>query len=329
MLTIRENLLETIRGGKPDRFVNQYEYLELIPDPILLNAAAMANPGETKQNDWGYWISYPEGMPGPMPDHDPEKILIKDINNWRQTAKAPDPNKYSAEEWAPFEGMAAGVDRKDKFVATFVATGLFEKLHYMMGMDKALVNFVIAPKAMHELIDYLTDWEIECAKVSIAHIHPDALFHHDDWGSQTKSFLSPKMFKAFFEAPYKKIYSFWKQNGVEVVVHHSDSYAANLVPSMIEMGVDIYQGAVSDNNIPKLLQEYGGKISIHGGMDNGKYDAPEMTREKIHAGLKDLIDGAGTKYLIPGLTMGGPGSIYPGVYEMVSEEIDALSKEYF
>ena len=30
MLTIRENLLETIRGGKPDRFVNQYEYMELV-----------------------------------------------------------------------------------------------------------------------------------------------------------------------------------------------------------------------------------------------------------------------------------------------------------
>lgn len=28
MLTKRQNLLETIRGGKPDRFVQQYEALE-------------------------------------------------------------------------------------------------------------------------------------------------------------------------------------------------------------------------------------------------------------------------------------------------------------
>ena len=26
MLTIRQNLLETIHGGHPDRFVNQYEF---------------------------------------------------------------------------------------------------------------------------------------------------------------------------------------------------------------------------------------------------------------------------------------------------------------
>ena len=30
MLTKRQNFLETIRGGKPDRFVNQYEYFQLI-----------------------------------------------------------------------------------------------------------------------------------------------------------------------------------------------------------------------------------------------------------------------------------------------------------
>ena len=30
MLTIRENFMETIRGGHPDRFVKQYEYQEWI-----------------------------------------------------------------------------------------------------------------------------------------------------------------------------------------------------------------------------------------------------------------------------------------------------------
>ena len=31
MLTKRQNLLETIRGGKPDRFVNQYEAFDCSP----------------------------------------------------------------------------------------------------------------------------------------------------------------------------------------------------------------------------------------------------------------------------------------------------------
>ena len=38
MLTKRENLLETIRGGTPERFVNQYEYMALVADPVFLGA---------------------------------------------------------------------------------------------------------------------------------------------------------------------------------------------------------------------------------------------------------------------------------------------------
>ena len=34
MLTIRQNLLETIHGGHPDRFVNQYEFLKIIQNPL-------------------------------------------------------------------------------------------------------------------------------------------------------------------------------------------------------------------------------------------------------------------------------------------------------
>ena len=34
MLTPRENFLETIRGGSPDRYVNQYEALGMIMQPI-------------------------------------------------------------------------------------------------------------------------------------------------------------------------------------------------------------------------------------------------------------------------------------------------------
>ena len=30
MLTKRQNLMETIKGGKPDRFVKQYEFMNMI-----------------------------------------------------------------------------------------------------------------------------------------------------------------------------------------------------------------------------------------------------------------------------------------------------------
>ena len=65
--------------------------------------------------------------------------------------------------------------------------------------------------------------------------------------------MSPDMFREFFLAPYKKIYKFWKDNGVELIVHHSDSFGATLVPDMIDMGIDIWQGVMTSNNAPELI----------------------------------------------------------------------------
>ena len=317
------------KGGHPDRFVKQYEYMDLILDPILDHCGGFCNPGEKKVNDWGVTVYWQEGTPGPFPVCEGDAKLIKDITLWKEVLKTPDPRQYSAEEWKAAEDLANATDRKEKFVAPFVVTGIFEKLHYFMGIEDTMINFYEEPEAMHDLIDHLTDWEIECAKVEIEHLHPNALFHHDDWGSQVSTFISPAMFEEFILPAYEKIYGFWKKNGIEVIIHHSDSYAATLVPYMIQMGVDVWQGAVYENNIPEVLKNYGGKISIQGGLDNGKYDKADWSREAIHKGLGDLFETAGTRYLIPSLTMGGPGSTFDGVYDTVDKEIDEYSKKYF
>ena len=328
MLTIRQNLLETIHGGHPDRFVNQYEYMALLADPILLGGLGNCPKGGSAVNGWGVTIKFPDYVPGPFPDTSEELRVIKDITHWKDAVKAPELH-YPEEAWAPFVEAAQAVDRKEVFVAPMVAPGMFEKVHYLMGMEEAMMALYEEPEAMHELIDFLTEYEIAAAREVIAHLHPDALFHHDDWGSQSSSFLAPDMFDEFFTPAYKKIYGFWKANGVELIVHHSDSYAANLVPSMIECGIDIWQGVMSPNNIPDLIHKYGGKISFHGGIDNGKVDRADWTKEKVEEETRKACESCGKLYYIPGTTMGGPESTYPGVYDTVTETIRKLSQEMF
>jgi uroporphyrinogen-III decarboxylase len=151
---------------------------------------------------------------------------------------------------------------------------------------------------------------------------PDGLFHHDDWGSQTSTFISPEMFKEFFLPGYKKIYGYYKDNGVDLIFHHSDSYAATLVPYMIEMGVDIWQGVMTSNNISELIKKYGGQISFMGGIDSASVDYPGWTKEKVAQEVKRACEEYGKKYFIPNASQGLAMSTFPGVYETISEEIE-------
>lgn len=327
MLTKRQNLMEVLKGGNPDRFVNQYEFMELILEaPMDLPLAP--GPGTRIKNKWGITFDWPADQIGSFPMHDDEHKVLKDITKWKECVKAPSVF-YTDEEWAPGVAAANAVDRNEKFVTAFCAPGIFEMTHHLMSMEDALMALYEEPEAMKELIDYVVEYELAYAKEYIEHIHPDALFHHDDWGSQISTFISPAMFDEFILPAYKKVYGYWKANGVELIVHHSDSYAATLVPEMIEMGVDIWQGVMTTNNVPDLIKKYGGQITFMGDIDSGRVDHPSWSHEEIRKYAEIACQECGKLYFIPCLSQGGPYGSFPGVYETTSEVIDQLSKEMF
>lgn len=328
MLTIRQNLLETIHGGRPDRFVNQFEFLKLVDDPIRAHRNKPKNDGVPAVDHWGVTCSWPPGTPGAFPIHDAEHIVCKDVTEWQKYVHAPKV-EYSAEEWEPFIAAAEAVDRSQYFCATFVAPGIFEQLHYLMEIQNALMAFYEEPEAVEELLNYIGDWELELAKVICKYIKPDALFHHDDWGSQQSTFLAPAMWREFIKPQYEKVYGYYKSHGVELIVHHSDSYAETIVPDMIDIGMDIWQGVMTTNDINKLIDTYGGKITFMGGIDSAKVDNPTTSDEIIEREVRWSCEKFGTRFYIPCTTQGGPGSIYPGVYDKVGVEIDKMSKEMF
>ena len=329
MLTKRQNLLETIRGGNPDRFVNQYEAFSIQRGtPYAANNHRPKYGEENVVNSWGVTCSWPIGTPGAFPVHTPDKIVIKDIENWRDYLKVPRV-VYPAEDWAPFIAEAEKVDRNEQFVTAFYAPGVFEQCHYLTEIQNCLIGFYECPDEMHELIDCITEFELAYAAELCKYVKPDALFHHDDWGSQISTFLSPDMFREFIKPAYMKIYKYYKEHGVELIIHHSDSYAATLVPDMIDMGIDIWQGVMTSNNIPELIKQYGGKITFMGGIDSAKVDYEGWTRDVIKAEVERACAECGTKFFIPNASQGLPMSTFPGVYEALSEEIDSISKKYF
>jgi len=329
MLTPKQNMLEVIRGGKPERFVNQYEAIYLMFHPYIVHSNALLQRGQRNVvNAWGVTNSFPENTPGAFPVHTPDKIVVKDIEHWRDYVKAP-PLKFTDEEWAAFKAQYDAVDGTKAFKATFIAPGLFEQTHHLCGISQALEYYALYPDEMKDLIKYLVDWEMELLEGILTHLKPDAIFHHDDWGSERSTFMSPGMFADFFVEPYKQIYGYCKQNGVELIIHHGDSYAATLVPYMIEMGIDIWQGCMYSNNIPELIRKYGGKITFIGGIDNKFVDFEGWTREDCRKAARKLMDECGVNYFIPCITQGGPGSVYPGAYQVLTEEIDKYNEEKF
>lgn len=331
MLTVLENLKETMKDdGHPDRFVKQYEFLNVIFPCNYYMGDYPLQPGKEGYDQYGVFWRFPEGQLGAFPVHDDEHKVLKDITEWDKVIThkpfIPDDEGF----WGMNNGIAAHTDPENQYACALAPQGVFERLHALMGMEDTMIAMYEEPEAVHDLVNFITEVELEYAETIMSRIHGvKALLHHDDWGSVKNSFLSPDMFDEFITPAYKKIYARWKELGIEVIVHHNDSYSANLVPSMIEMGIDIWQGCFPTNNLPELIDKFKGQITFMGEIETRRIDLPDWTPELIREEVERACRKCKGPSFIPCLTGGVPMSMFPGVYDTVNAEIDRMSSILF
>lgn len=334
MLTIKQNFLETLKkDGHPDRLVKQYEYGAFLPgDPIENYIRGSYYAGmEPKKDAFGTMLIWPADSVAIMPHVTEETKVIKDVTRWQEYVKVPEIAKYVNGEdvWGDFNARVAEVDRNEYMLMPFMHTGLFERLHFLMGFEDLFINLIEEPEAMHELIECIGNYRLEVFKTLIDNVHPDLILSHDDWGSKNSLFIRPEMWREFIKPQYEKLYGYVHDQGI-IVVHHADSYLEPIVEDMVDCHVDVWQGVLPSNNIRKILETLDGRMTIQGGLDAAIFDGEETTEEELRAHVRECCEKyAPMGHFIPGITYGGPGTFIPERYDIINEEIDKYSAAHF
>ena len=331
MLSKRENFLETVRGGKPDRLVKQYEAIAMLPgDPVCFYVRGNRYPGmEPTYDKWGTRILWPAGEAGATPD--PAFKVLEDIEEWEDVIKIPDliANCSAEELWAPYIERMMSVDRCEQMTTVFAPTGVFERLHFLMGFEDMLCNFMLEPELMKDLAMAIGEYRYNGFKLMVENAHPDAILSHDDWGSKQNLFVQPDLWREIIKPAYVKGYDYLKEKGV-FIIHHSDSFCEPIVEDMIDLHIDVWQGVLPQNDIVKLQKQIGGRMALMGGIDAAIVDRANSTEEEIRAEVQRVCRSYCPQgNFIPSVTYGGPGFIHPGVDDIVNEEIDKCSAEFF
>jgi hypothetical protein len=157
MLTAKRNVLETLKpDGKPDRLVNGYvPFVPIMSDPIYALLAAIASWEKRRRRLGTRKSPWPEGQHAAMPHVTNENKVLKDITTWRETLKIPDVAAAGKDpaKWETALNAAAAIDHNEQLVMGFMGTGVFEQLHFLMGSRTRVMNFLMEPEAMHELIE--------------------------------------------------------------------------------------------------------------------------------------------------------------------------------
>ena len=331
MLSIKDNFLETLKGGKPDRFVKQYEAMQLVVgDPVNFYVRGNRHPGmEPLYDRWGTRILWPEGEPGAIPD--PAQRVVEDIEDWKDIVKVPDliANCSAEELWTPYLERAAKVDRENYLLTMFAPTGVFERLHFLLGFEDMLCDLMEEPELMADLAAAIGEYRYKGYKLMVENVHPDVMLAHDDWGSKMNLFVRDEIWREIVKPAYVESYGYLHDNGV-IIVHHSDSFCEPIVEDMIDLHIDVWQGVLPTNDIEKIQKQVGGRITLMGGLDSGIFDGEDSTEEQIRADVRNVCEKfARNGHFIPSITYGGPGCMHAERDAIIDDEIDRCSREFF
>ena len=322
-MTPKEIFLELLKpDGQPERQLKQYEALHMVlTDPINGYLRGSRVRGSVSKDRWGTTINFPADAPGPMPVTTEELKVCKDIEHWRDYVHAPDIVANSQDGWEACIADAKAKAGDQKLITGFMATGIFEQLHFLMGFEDTLTALYEYPDELHELIEYITDYRMEYVKLLIDRLHPEVIFTHDDWGTKDALFMKPEMWREFFKEPYRRFYGFIRDHGI-ITVHHADSYLVPIVEDMAEIGIQVWQGALPENDIPALQRKLQGRMVLMGGI-GAAIDRPDATEEEIRTYVQQtLAENCPGGHYIPCITYGLAGTVCPHVDPIINEEID-------
>ena len=333
MQTAREVFLETIKkDGKPDRLLKQYEGLTFFPpNPANNYVRGNRHQGMDPLKDkFGTEILWPADQIAAMPHVTEENKVVRDITNWKNELTIPDIVKEAGDPslWEPMKAKAAEIRESGNLYMAFMPTGVFERLHFVMGFEDMLMNFLLEPEDMMELCEAIGEYRFQLTKLIVDNLKPDVMLSHDDWGSKTSLFVRPETWREFIKPQYEKQYKYMKDNGV-IIIHHSDSFCEPIVEDMVDLGIDIWQGVLPQNDIPRLQKELDGRMVLMGGIDAAIVDRAESTEEEIRAEVRRGLEAyAPGGHFIPCITYGGPGCVFPHVDPIINDEIDKYNAEH-
>ena len=326
MQTPKEIFLELLKpNGRPERVLKQYEALHMcLNDPINTYLRGNRRRGSVSRDRWGTTISFPADAPGAIPVHTDDLTVCPDVTHWEETVHAPDLAANCAAGWEDCRAAARSAAGEEKLLAGFMGTGIFEQCHFLMGFENTLTALYEHPDEMHRLIDYITDYRLGYVKLLIDNLHSDVIFSHDDWGTKDALFMHPDMWRAFFKEPYRRFYGYIRSRGC-IAIHHADSYLVPIVDDMAEIGIQVWQGVLPENDIPALQHHLQGKLVLMGGI-GAAIDRSDATAGEVcdytRRTLRTCCPGG---HFIPSITYGLPGAVYPHIDRYIDETIDAYN----
>jgi uroporphyrinogen decarboxylase len=278
-MTARELVKRTIEFRSPERVPRQLWVLpwaerawprelaairERFPDDIVTAPPCLEKPLKTSGDEYAPGIFVDEW--GSRFENRQWGIIgeVKDpvVRTWRDLDKVRFPQERLTVDRRRVDEFCASTEA---FVLSKTTVRPFEQLQFLRGPEQLYMDLADRPDELFVLLERLHDFFREELELW-AGTAVDALFFADDWGGQTSLLVSPALWREIFKPLYRDYAAIARRAG-KALFMHTDGQVADILPDLVEIGVDAVNSQLFCMDIEDLGRRFAGRITFWGEID--------------------------------------------------------------
>lgn len=226
-----------------------------------------------------------------MPPDVNRDVLFQDVEEAVRNYRVPDLARAGL-----FDDMARDLARQsgDYLVIPSGYFGIYERAYGLMGFQEFMMNTVLRPQVVHDLLDKITDYKVAYAR-KVVEMGFKVAHHGDDLGTQQGTLFSRKTFREFVLPRLKRAWQPYNDAGVPIIMH-SCGCLTDFLPDLIDIGLRVLEPVQPCMDLAMLKREYGKDLVFWGGIDTQTvlpFGTPEEVRQMARAAIRTLGRGGG------------------------------------
>jgi uroporphyrinogen decarboxylase len=198
----------------------------------------------------------------------------------------PNPNAYN---WSDCTDHRNEIVSHDSVPVGFLAMTLFETGWTLRGYDQWLRDIEKQSLIFYQIMDILTALRVEEA-IHLAKVGVDVLHIGDDVADENGLLFDPAIWRTEFKPRMVKIIKAAKQIKPDLLIeYHGEGNLVEIIPDLIEIGVDMLNPIEPESVNPFALKEqFGDRLSFRGGLSIAT-TLPHGTEEDVREQTLELM----------------------------------------
>ncbi len=217
-------------------------------------------------------------------------IAFPIAENWSNYAQYAWPSAFGAAtpQYRLYSGHMAG--GSEEYYARGAWITFFEQLQQLHGFEPTVIDIQTERSEIRHLRDKLLEFNLAWLDRWLEKEYQGIHFA-DDWGTQQHLMIAPAKWRSFFKPVYAEMFAKVKSAGLDVWFH-SDGHMLEIIPDLIELGVDVLncQASVMDRT---ALKAFAGQLCFRTDIDR-QHILPFVSPPEVKAYVFQLFEDLGT-----------------------------------